>query len=48
MWTEVGVASTKAFTAQISILYLLGLKLAYAKGKISKTSLKRHLDYGDL
>ena len=44
---EVGVASTKAFTAQISILYLLALKLAYAKGKISKASLKRHLDYDD-
>ena len=44
---EVGVASTKAFTAQISILYLLGLKLAFAKGKMSKASLKRHLDYDD-
>ena len=44
---EVGVASTKAFTAQISILYLLGLKLAYAKGIMAKASLKRHLDYGD-
>ena len=44
---EVGVASTKAFTAQISILYLLGLKLAYAKGRMSKASLKRHLDYDD-
>ena len=44
---EVGVASTKAFTAQISILYLLGLKLAYAKGRMSKASLRRHLDYED-
>ena len=44
---EVGVASTKAFTAQISILYLLALKLAYAKGTISRASLKRHLDYDD-
>ena len=44
---EVGVASTKAFTAQISILYLLGLKLAFAKGRMSKASLKRHLDYDD-
>ena len=42
---EVGVASTKAFTAQIGILYFLALKLAYAKGEISKASLKRHLDY---
>ncbi len=44
---EVGVASTKAFTAQIAILYFLALKLASAKGEISKASLKRHLDYGD-
>jgi len=44
---EVGVASTKAFTAQISILYLLGLKLGYAKGRMSKASLRRHLDYDD-
>ena len=44
---EVGVASTKAFTAQITILYFLALKLASAKGEISKASLKRHLDYGD-
>ena len=44
---EVGVASTKAFTAQIGILYFLALKLASAKGEMSKASLKRHLDYGD-
>ena len=42
---EVGVASTKAFTAQIVILYLLALKLAESKKIISKTDLKRHLDY---
>ena len=44
---EVGVASTKAFTAQIGVLYFLALKLASAKGEISKASLRRHLDYGD-
>ncbi len=44
---EVGVASTKAFTAQIGILYFLALKLASAKGEMSKASLKRHLDYSD-
>jgi len=44
---EVGVASTKAFTAQIAILYFLALKLASAKGEMSKASLRRHLDYGD-
>jgi glucosamine--fructose-6-phosphate aminotransferase (isomerizing) len=42
---EVGVASTKAFTAQIVILYLLALKFAESKKSISKASLKRHLDY---
>ena len=44
---EVGVASTKAFTAQIGILYFLALKLASAKGEMSKASLRRHLDYSD-
>ena len=42
---EVGVASTKAFTAQIVILYLLALKLAQSKNIISNAALKRHLDY---
>ena len=30
--TEIGVASTKAFTSQLTILYLLALKLARARG----------------
>ena len=42
---EVGVASTKAFTAQITILYLLALKLADSRDKMSKNSIKAHLDY---
>ena len=42
---EVGVASTKAFTAQIVILYLLALKLAQSKNTMSNAALKRHLDY---
>ena len=42
---EVGVASTKAFTAQIVILYLLALKFAESKKNMSKATLKRHLDY---
>tara|TARA_B100001173_G_scaffold62140_1_gene52396 strand:- start:36 stop:1871 length:1836 start_codon:yes stop_codon:yes gene_type:complete len=42
---EVGVASTKAFTSQIVILYLLALKFAESKKIMSKASLKRHLDY---
>ena len=44
---EVGVASTKAFTAQISILYLLALKLAASNDSISKAALKAHLDFDD-
>ena len=33
---EIGVASTKAFTAQVTILTLFALKLAFEKGTISK------------
>ncbi|MDA7685709.1 glutamine--fructose-6-phosphate transaminase (isomerizing) [Candidatus Marinimicrobia bacterium] len=41
---EIGVASTKAFTAQISVLYLLALKLADSKKKITSHVLKKHLN----
>lgn len=34
---EIGVASTKAFTAQVTILTLMALKLAYKKGTISES-----------
>ena len=44
---EIGVASTKSFTAQIVVLYLLALKFAESKKTMSKISLKRHLDYHD-
>jgi len=44
---EIGVASTKSFTAQIVVLYLLALKFAESKKTMSKISLKRHLDYDD-
>ena len=44
---EVGVASTKAFTAQISILYLLALKLADSNDTMSKKAIKEHLDYDE-
>ena len=44
---EVGVASTKAFTAQISILYLLALKLAASNNKMSKQAIKAYLDFSD-
>ena len=43
---EIGVASTKAFTAQISILYLLALKLADSRKTITKSALKKHLAMG--
>ena len=41
---EIGVASTKAFTAQIAILYLLALKFADSRKTITKTKLKSYLD----
>ncbi len=40
---EIGVASTKAFTTQITILALIALKLAKAKGTISKSDFQMHL-----
>ena len=40
---EVGVASTKAFTAQCTILYLLALKLADSNDTMSKKAIKETL-----
>ncbi|WP_055444304.1 glutamine--fructose-6-phosphate transaminase (isomerizing) [Lacinutrix himadriensis] len=40
---EIGVASTKAFTTQITVLTLIALKLAKAKGKISNPDYHYHL-----
>jgi len=40
---EIGVASTKAFTTQITLLTLIALKLAKAKGKISNSNYRYHL-----
>ncbi len=40
---EIGVASTKAFTTQITILSLIALKLASAKGSLSKSALNTYL-----
>lgn len=37
---EIAVASTKAYTAQISVLYLLAFRFAFARGKIDLASLK--------
>ncbi|MES2880166.1 MAG: glutamine--fructose-6-phosphate transaminase (isomerizing) [Pseudomonadota bacterium] len=40
---EIGVASTKAFTAQLAGLFLLTLALAQAKGRLSDAEETRHL-----
>ncbi len=40
---EIGVASTKAFTTQITVLTLIALRLAKAKGNISNTDYHYHL-----
>jgi len=42
---EVGVASTKSFTAQCTILYLLALKLADSNDTMSKKAIIEHLDF---
>lgn len=40
---EIGVASTKAFTTQITVLTLIALQLAKKKGKISTSDFHRYL-----
>lgn len=40
---EIGVASTKAFTTQITVLTLIALKLAEMKGAINEKDLHKHL-----
>jgi glucosamine--fructose-6-phosphate aminotransferase (isomerizing) len=40
---EIGVASTKAFTTQITVLTLIALRLARVKGTISSSDFRRHL-----
>ena len=40
---EIGVASTKAFTTQITVLSLIALKLGKATGKISKSAFHSYL-----
>jgi glucosamine--fructose-6-phosphate aminotransferase (isomerizing) len=41
---EIGVASTKAFTSQLVALYLLGLRLAQARGVLSAQQSRPHVD----
>jgi len=45
---EIGVASTKAFTTQITVLTLIALKLAKIKGTISQSDYRLHLRELDL
>ena len=40
---EIGVASTKAFTTQITVLTLISLKLAKAKGTLSDSAFRMYL-----
>nr|MBK9651689.1 glutamine--fructose-6-phosphate transaminase (isomerizing) [Bacteroidota bacterium] len=40
---EIGVASTKAFTAQVTVLTLMALQLAYKKGTITESKLREYL-----
>ncbi len=40
---EIGVASTKAFTTQITVLTLIALRLARAKGTINSSDFRKHL-----
>ena len=39
---EIGVASTKAFTAQVTILTLMALRIAQMKGSIEKSRFHQH------
>src|SRR5438477_24483 len=41
---EIGVASTKAFTSQLVALYLLGLRLAQARGVLTPAASRPHID----
>ncbi|WP_353777349.1 glutamine--fructose-6-phosphate transaminase (isomerizing) [Winogradskyella sp. 3972H.M.0a.05] len=41
---EIGVASTKAFTTQITVLTLIALKLAKEKGTITQSAYQSHLE----
>lgn len=40
---EIAVASTKAYTVQLSIMYLLTFRFAYAKGILSDTETKKYI-----
>ena len=42
---EIGVASTKAFTSQLMVLLLIGVKAAYLKNNISKKKFHKMISY---
>ena len=42
---EIGVASTKAFTSQLMVLLLIGVKAAYLKNNISKRKFHKMISY---
>ena len=41
--TEIGVASSKAFTCQLTVLLLLALKAAHARGHLDDDGLRKHI-----
>lgn len=42
---EIGVASTKAFTTQLAALYLVAIKLARARGTLTRADAQAHLTH---
>ncbi len=40
---EISIASTKAFTAQMAVLFLFALRLGEVRGTLSKDQVKRHI-----
>ena len=41
---EIGVASTKAFTTQLTVLACLALSIGLARGQLTSTALQKHFD----
>jgi glucosamine--fructose-6-phosphate aminotransferase (isomerizing) len=42
---EIGVASTKAFTAQLTALFLMALRIGAARGTLDPTAVRKHLTH---
>jgi glutamine---fructose-6-phosphate transaminase (isomerizing) len=40
---EISIASTKAFTAQMAVLYLFALHLAHARGSLNQEQMRQHI-----